>query len=49
MDILTLLLIVAVVLALFSLPAWPYSRSWGYAPSGFFGLLLIIVLVMLLV
>lgn len=48
MDILTLLLIVAVILALFSLPAWPYSRSWGYVPSGFFGIILIIVIVLFL-
>lgn len=49
MDLLTFLLVVAVVLALLSLPAWPYSRGWGYAPSGFFGLVLLVVLVMLLV
>lgn len=49
MDPLTLLLVIAIVLALFSLPAWPYSRGWGYAPSGIFSLVLIVVLVMMLV
>ena len=48
MDPLGLLLVIAVLLALFSLPTWPYSSSWGYVPSGFFGLVLIIVLIMML-
>lgn len=49
MDLLTFLLVIAIILALLSLPAWPYSRSWGYVPSGFLGLILIIVLVMILI
>lgn len=44
----TILLIVLILLLLGALPAWPYSRSWGYAPSGTLGLLLI-VLVLLVV
>jgi hypothetical protein len=43
-----ILLIVLVMLLLGALPAWPHSRSWGYAPSGVMGLLLIIVLVVVL-
>jgi Protein of unknown function (DUF3309) len=43
-----ILLIVVLVLLLGGLPAWPYSRSWGYGPSGILGLLLVILLVMLL-
>jgi hypothetical protein len=31
-----------------ALPAWPYSRGWGYAPSGGLGLLLVILLVIVL-
>jgi uncharacterized protein DUF3309 len=43
------ILIVLLVLALIgSLPAWPYSNSWGYAPSGGVGLILIILVVLLL-
>jgi hypothetical protein len=30
------------------LPTWPYSRSWGYYPSGGLGLIVIVVLVLLL-
>lgn len=29
-------------------PAWPYSRAWGYYPSGGIGLILTIVVVLLL-
>jgi hypothetical protein len=42
-------LIVILVLALLgSFPAWPYSRSWGYYPSGGIGLILAIVVILLL-
>jgi len=37
-----------VVLALGALPAWPYSRGYGYGPSGLLGLLLIVLLILLL-
>ena len=43
-----ILLIVLIVLLLGGLPAWPYSRDWGYAPSGVLGLLLVILLLMIL-
>ncbi len=43
----TLLLIVLIILLIGALPTWPYSAGWGYYPSGGFGLLLIIVLVLL--
>jgi len=43
------ILIVILVLALLgSFPAWPYSRGWGYYPSGGIGLILAIVVVLLL-
>jgi len=42
------LLIVLVMLLLGMLPAWPHSRSWGYAPSGIVGLILVILLLMLI-
>jgi hypothetical protein len=44
----TILLIVLVVLLLGALPAWPYSRSWGYYPSSGLGLVVVVVLVLLL-
>jgi len=42
-----ILLIILILLLIGGLPAWPYSRSWGFAPSGLLGLLLVILLVML--
>jgi hypothetical protein len=44
----TLLLVVLIVLLLGALPSWPYSRGWGYYPSGLFGLVLLVVVVLLL-
>lgn len=44
-----ILLIVVVVLLLGALPTWPYSRSWGYYPSGGLGLVVVILIVLLLV
>jgi len=44
----TVLLIVLILLLLGAVPTWPYSRSWGYAPSGGIGLVLVIVLILML-
>jgi hypothetical protein len=44
----TILLVLLVLLLVGALPAWPYSRSWGYYPSGGLGLIVVIVLVLLL-
>jgi Protein of unknown function (DUF3309) len=43
-----ILLIVLIVLLLGAIPAWPYSRGWGYRPSGLLGIVLIIVILLLL-
>jgi hypothetical protein len=42
----TVLIIVLLLLALGALPSWPYSRGWGYFPSG--GLTLLFVILLLL-
>jgi len=44
----TILLVVLIVLLLGAAPAWPYSRQWGYFPSGILGVVLLIVIVLLL-
>ena len=44
---LTLLFILLLIAALFSVPAWPYSRGWGYYPSGGLGLIAVVLLVLL--
>ncbi|HML21098.1 MAG TPA: DUF3309 family protein [Aggregatilinea sp.] len=43
-----LLLLLLLVIALAALPAWPYSRGWGYYPSSGVGFVLLIVLVLFL-
>ena len=43
-----ILLIVIVILLIGAVPAWPYSRSWGYYPSGGLGLVVLILVIMLL-
>jgi len=43
-----ILLIVLIIVLIAVLPTWPYSRSWGYYPSGGLGLVLIILLLLLL-
>ena len=43
-----LLLILLIVLLVGAIPAWPYSRSWGYYPSGGVGLLVLILIILLL-
>jgi len=43
-----ILLILLLVLALGAVPSWPYSRSWGYGPSGILGVVLVIVLILVL-
>jgi hypothetical protein len=42
------LLILLIVLLAGSIPAWPYSRDWGYYPSGGVGLLVLILIILLL-
>ena len=44
----TVLLIVLILLLLGALPSWPYSRGWGYYPSGIFGVVLLVIIVLLL-
>jgi len=44
----TVLIVLLVLLLLGALPAWPHSRSWGYAPSGTLGLVVLIVIVLVL-
>lgn len=44
----TILLVILILLLLGAIPAWPYSRSWGYGPSGLVTVLLIVLIVLLL-
>jgi hypothetical protein len=44
----TILLVILILMLLGAIPAWPHSRSWGYAPSGGLGLVVLILLILLL-
>jgi hypothetical protein len=44
----TLLLIILILMLIGAFPAWPYSRGWGYYPSGGLGLILLIIVVLML-
>lgn len=48
MSLGTLLLIVLILLLVGAIPTWPHSKSWGYAPSGVLGLVVVIIIVLLL-
>lgn len=44
----TILLVILVLLLIGAIPAWPYSRSWGYAPTGAVGTVVLLVLILVL-
>ena len=44
----TVLVIILVLLLIGAIPAWPYSQSWGYAPVGGVGVVLIVLIALLL-
>lgn len=44
----TILVVILLLMLIGAFPAWPYSRGWGYYPSGGLGLILVIVVVLLL-
>lgn len=46
--VLTILVVVLLISLIGSVPAWPHSRDWGYYPSGGFGVVLLIILVLFL-
>ena len=48
MSLGTILLIVLILMLVGVLPKWPHSRSWGYAPSGGLGLVVLILLILFL-
>jgi hypothetical protein len=47
MTISTVLLILLILLLIGALPAWPYSRGWGVAPSGVLGVVLLVIVILM--
>jgi len=48
MSLGTILLIILVLILIGAIPAWPYSRGWGYGPSGILGAVVIVLIVLVL-
>ena len=48
MSLGTILLIILILILVGVLPTWPHSSSWGYAPSGIVGVIVIIVIILFL-
>jgi hypothetical protein len=44
----TILIVILILALLGALPRWPYSRNWGYYPTGGLGLIFVIILILLL-
>ncbi len=44
----TILLIILILIVIGALPSWSHSRSWGYAPSGVTGIIVLVLIIMLL-
>ena len=43
----TILIVVLLLVLIGALPTWPYSRTWGYYPSGVAGLIILVIVIML--
>ena len=43
-----ILFLILLLFIIAALPTWPYSAGWGYYPSGGFGIILLIVLLVIL-
>jgi hypothetical protein len=44
----TILLIVLLLALVGAFPRWSYNKTWGYAPSGGVGLLVVVILILVL-
>lgn len=48
MSIGAIILIILVLALVGVLPTWPHSRSWGYGPTGGFGLIVVVLVILVL-
>jgi hypothetical protein len=44
----TILLIILIIVLIGAVPTWPYSRNWGYGPSGILGIIVVILIILAL-
>ena len=38
---------ILLIILIRALPAWPYSRNWGYGPSGIAGVVVVVLIILL--
>jgi flagellin-like protein len=43
-----MLIALLTIFVLGAVPTWPYSRGWGYYPSGVLGTVLLVIIVLIL-
>jgi hypothetical protein len=48
MTLSTILLIILILALVGAIPTWPYSRGWGYGPSGILGVIVVILIILAL-
>ncbi len=48
MSVSAILLIVLLLILIGAFPSWPYSRGWGYYPTGIVGVLVIVLVIAML-
>jgi hypothetical protein len=48
MSLGTILIIILILLLIGAIPSWPYSRGWGYYPSGILGVVLVVIIILVL-
>jgi hypothetical protein len=48
MTLSTILLIILILALIGAIPTWPYSRGWGYGPSGILGIIVVILIILAL-
>jgi Protein of unknown function (DUF3309) len=46
--LLTILFVILLLSLVGSVPAWSYSRDWGYYPSGGLGMVLLVIVILLI-
>lgn len=49
MSVTTILIILLLLLLLATIPAYPYSRNWGYRPVSLAAFLVVVVLILMVV
>jgi hypothetical protein len=44
----TVVLVIVILMVVAAIPAWPYSRNWGYRPIGALGLMVLLLIFLMI-